>query len=222
MLHMGKSSKCDRDRVSDFCYKGQFLGFTALDGYKLKYLRLSAPDRDYVIKIPKEQRLDLYRSLKPGDLIQCVGEQKSNLLKEECKLKAYTISKITEQPPKQSEIIHLHGNIRDLNGDRHFHKPQAKPGIKPLVNVLVCQKSDCAKRGSGQVCSALMNALEQQDLAEYVKVKGTGCMKHCKSGPHVVVMPDKSRFSHVKVGQVQDIVAEISSQVSAQTMPKAV
>jgi (2Fe-2S) ferredoxin len=218
---MGTSSKCDRDRVSDFSCAGQFLGFTALDGYKLKYLRLSSPDRDYVIKIPKEQRLDLYRSLKPGDLIQCVGEQKLDLSKGECKLKAYTISKIAEQPPR-SEPIHLHGNVRDLNGDGHFPKPQPKPSIKPLVNVLVCQKSDCAKRGSGQVCSALMSALEQQDLAEYVKVKGTGCMKHCKSGPHVVVMPDKSRFSHVKVGQVQEIVAEISSQVSAQTMPKAV
>lgn len=218
---MGKSSKCDRDRVSDFSYEGKFLGFTALDGYKLKYLRLSAPDRDYMIKIPKEQRLELYRSLQPGDLIQCAGEQKLNLATGECKLKAYTISKLAAESPLQSEIIHLHGNVRDLNGS-YSHKQQTKSSIKPLVNVLVCQKSDCAKRGSGQVCSALMNALEQQDLADYVKVKGTGCMKHCKSGPHVVVMPDKSRYSHVKVGQIQEIVAEIGSQVSAQTMPKAV
>ncbi|WP_019500165.1 (2Fe-2S) ferredoxin domain-containing protein [Pseudanabaena sp. PCC 6802] len=218
---MGKSSKCDRDRVSDFSYEGQFLGFTALDGYKLKYLKLSASNRDYIIKIPKEQRLDLYRSLKPGDLIQCTGEQKLNFSTGECKLKAYTISKIANHQTN-SEVIHLHSNVRDLNSDRPSSKQHAKSDSKPLVNVLVCQKSDCAKRGSGQICSALMNALEQQDLAEYVKVKGTGCMKHCKSGPHVVVMPDKSRFSHVKVGQIQEIVAEIGSQVSAQTMPKAV
>jgi (2Fe-2S) ferredoxin len=221
MLHMGKSSKCDQDRVSDFSYEGRFLGFTALDGYKLKYLRLSTRDRDYIIKIPKEQRLELYRSLKSGELIRCVGEQKLSSVTGDFKLKAYTISKIVEQPPKSLEVIHLLGNVCDL-GDRHSHKQQLKSGIKPLVNVLVCQKSDCAKRGGGQICKALMEALEQQDLAEYVKVKGTGCMKHCKSGPHVVVMPDKSRFSHVKVGQVQDIVEEIGSQVSAQIMPKAV
>jgi (2Fe-2S) ferredoxin len=212
--------KRDRIQVSDFSYEGRFLSFIALDGYKLKYIRLSTSDGDRTIKIPKEQRLELYRSLKPGDLVRCAGEQKLNIETGDRKLKAYTIDKtvpqvshLSMQALGRSEVIHLHSD----RGDRHVQKQHAKP----LVNVLVCQKSDCAKRGSGEVCAALVGALELEDLAGYVKVKSTGCLKHCKSGPYLVVMPDKSHFSHVKVSNVPDIIAAIRDRVSAQTMPEA-
>ncbi len=212
MSHMGKFH---HSQTSDFNYEGVFLGFTALEGYKLKYVRLTTAEGDRIIKIPKEQRLELYRSLKPGDLIQCMGEQKLNLETGERKLKAYsilkTVAKIVPQVQERAEVIHLN--------ERSVQKQQVKLAAKSLVNVLVCQKSDCAKRGSGQICNALLDALEEQDLAGYVKVKSTGCLKHCKSGPHLVMMPDKSRYSNVKVRDVPDIIAAIRNQVSVQTMP---
>ena len=212
MSHMGKFH---HNQTSDFNYEGVFLGFTALEGYKLKYAKLMTPEGDRIIKIPKEQRLELYRSLKPGDLIQCTGEQKLNLATGESKFKAYsilkTVTKTVPQVQERAEVIHL--------SERSVQKQQVKLAAKPLVNVLVCQKSDCVKRGSSEVCNALLGALEEQDLAGYVKVKSTGCLKHCKSGPHLVVMPDKSRYSNVKVRDVPDIIAAIRNQVSVQTMP---
>jgi (2Fe-2S) ferredoxin len=207
--------KCHHSQTSEFNLEGIFIGFTSLDGYKLKYVRLSTSEGDRTIKIPKEQRLELYRSLKPGDRIQCAGEQKANLETGECKLKAYrihkTVAKVIPQVQERAEVIHLSA--------LSAQKLQVKQATKPLVNVLVCQKSDCAKRGSGEICNALMGAIEEQDLAGYVKVKSTGCLKHCKSGPHLVLMPDKSRYSNVKVRDVPDIIAAIGNQVSVQTMP---
>ncbi|XZO01932.1 MAG: (2Fe-2S) ferredoxin domain-containing protein [Microcoleus sp.] len=60
---------------------------------------------------------------------------------------------------------------------------------------LVCQKSDCQKRGSGAVCKALENALNCSGLAGEVIVQKTGCLKQCKAGPNIVVMPDKTRYT---------------------------
>ncbi len=216
---MSLMGKHNHNQTSDFNFESIFLGFTALDGYRLKYVRLRTPEGDRIIKIPKEQRLELYRSLKPGDTIRCTGEQKLNLETGEYKLKACAIFKIFEtvrtevQAHERAEVIHLSAHSSQ--------KRQVTTAAKPLVNVLVCQKSDCVKRGSSEVCDALLGALEEQDLAGYVKVKSTGCLKHCKSGPHLVVMPDKSRYSNVKVGDVPDIITAIRNQLSVQTMPAA-
>jgi (2Fe-2S) ferredoxin len=214
---MSRMGKCHHNQISDFNYEGVFLGFTTLDGYKLNYIRLTTAEGNLIIKIPKEQRLEFYRSLKTGDLIQCTGKQKLNLATGESKFKAYsilkTVTKTVPQVQESAEVIHL--------SDRSSQRQQVKPSTKPLVNVLVCQKSDCVKRGSSEVCNALLGALEEQDLAGYVKVKSTGCLKHCKSGPHLVVMPDKSRYSKVKVGDVPDIVEAIRNQVSDRIMPEA-
>jgi (2Fe-2S) ferredoxin len=209
--------KYNRHQTSDFHYEGVFLGFEALDGYKLKYARLSTPEGDRTIKIPKEQRLGLYHSLKPGDRIQCTGEQKLNVETGERKLKAYRILKTFAtndlKVQERAEVIHL--------SDRSAQNLQMRPTPKTLVTVLACQKSDCAKRGSERVCNVLLGALEEQNLAGYVKVKSTGCLKHCKSGPHLVVMPDKSRYSKVTVADVPDIVAAIRNHVSVEIMPEA-
>ena len=40
-----------------FHLEGEFLGVCALDGYKLKYLRLRTAERDVIIKVPKKLRV---------------------------------------------------------------------------------------------------------------------------------------------------------------------
>ena len=62
---------------------------------------------------------------------------------------------------------------------------------------MVCQKSDCMKRGGKAVCQALEAALSDRGLEDQVTIKGTGCMKNCKAGPNLV-MPDKTRYSRIQ------------------------
>jgi (2Fe-2S) ferredoxin len=49
-------------------------------------------------------------------------------------------------------------------------------------------------------------SLRDRGLEDQVAIKGTGCMKQCKSGPCVVFMPDKSRYTGVAVKEVQILV----------------
>ena len=71
----------------------------------------------------------------------------------------------------------------------------------------MCQKSDCRKRGAEKVCQALAANLEKMGLAGKVEIKLTGCLKECKKGPNLVVMPDQARYSRVRTQQVPELVA---------------
>lgn len=190
-------------QTSEFHLEGQFLGFAAEDGYKLKLLRLSTPSGVYDIKMPKELRSLLYRTLKPGQRVQVSGYQKSNPLKGTLKLKAEQITPLAAEPlqsvlptgamPLQSSV---NQGVERL-GDR---SARTKP-----ETILVCQKSDCCKRGARAVTRALEAELESRGLTDQVAIRGTGCMKQCKAGPNVV-MPGKSRYSRIHPEEVAAIV----------------
>ncbi|MFN5895665.1 MAG: (2Fe-2S) ferredoxin domain-containing protein, partial [Dolichospermum sp.] len=81
----------------------------------------------------------------------------------------------------------------------------AKTKPDKVQTILVCQKSDCMKRGGKALCQALESELTNYGLENSVAIKGTGCMKNCKAGPNLV-MPDKTRYSKVKAEQVADLI----------------
>ncbi|HEY9644335.1 MAG TPA: (2Fe-2S) ferredoxin domain-containing protein, partial [Coleofasciculaceae cyanobacterium] len=141
-------STYNSDRDQDFQLEGRFLGFAAeAGGYKLKYLRLATATGEQQIKLSKELRSPLYRSLAPGEWIQVSGSQK--LSSGGVKLKAYQVS--PAEPAAQRPAI-------------------AAP---KSACILVCQKSDCCKRGSREVANALQAELSQRGLADHVTVKAT-------------------------------------------------
>ncbi|MBV9387160.1 MAG: (2Fe-2S) ferredoxin domain-containing protein [Chroococcidiopsidaceae cyanobacterium CP_BM_ER_R8_30] len=53
----------------------------------------------------------------------------------------------------------------------------------------------------------LAAALSDRGLAEQFVVKGTGCLKKCSLGPNLV-MPDKTRYSRVKVDQIPKLIGK--------------
>jgi len=112
--------------IEAFELTGRFLGFSAIDSYKLKYLRLEAESGVYLIKIPKEQRLELYRTLQTGDRLRCVGEKRMKAKDHQHQV-TYKASWITTNPePKGDQTV-------------------------PAVRVLICHKSDCLENGSGAI-----------------------------------------------------------------------
>jgi (2Fe-2S) ferredoxin len=171
-----RSAEC----ITAFSLEGCFLGFASAPGdHKLKYLRLATSTGEQQIKLSKALRPLLYRSLTPGAQVQVSGLQKLNPKQGTLKLKAtQVVSKSTK------ELSTAPATSPDL--------PAAKPAC-----ILICQKSDCCKRGSRQVAKALETELRDRGLADQVTVKATGCLKRCKEGANVV-MPDKSRHSRVR------------------------
>ena len=83
-----------------FQLEGEFLGVCALDGYKLKYLRLRTADRDVIVKVPKELRLGMVYQLAIGERIRCEGIQK------DWKFKASVIAKVDSvaSPANESKV----------------------------------------------------------------------------------------------------------------------
>ena len=86
-------------------------------------------------------------------------------------------------------------------------------GVKPAkhqVNgrtVLVCQGTGCTSGKSVQIHQALENAIVGLGLDD-VRVDFTGCHGFCQQGPIVIVEPEGTFYSQVKVDDVPDIVKE--------------
>jgi (2Fe-2S) ferredoxin len=180
---MGKSADA---QVSTFQLEGRFLKFVVEDGYKLKRMWIGTADGECCIKLSKEARASVGRVLMPGDWVRVAGRKKIDWKTGEVKLKAELILPAAPHAIEQTSI-------------------STKPA-KPKASILVCQKSDCMKRGGRGICKALEASLSERGLTDEVAIKGTGCMKHCKAGPNIVFMPDKTRYSRISPEEVPALI----------------
>jgi len=183
-------SKFDRNQVSEFSLEGRFLDFAIKDGYKLKGLLLATAEGECYVKLAKDLRAAFNLQLAKGTWLQVVGEKTLDLKTGEVKLKALRVMAAgTGGQGRQ-------GGQGDSLETR---------GTRGKATILVCQKSDCMKRGADGVCRALESALSDRSLSNEVTIKGTGCMKNCKAGPNLV-MPDKTRYSGIQEKQVPALI----------------
>jgi len=181
-------SKSQSEIVSAFSLEGRFLEFEFKDGYR-KYLRMATSEGECCIKLAKYLRSSFELSLTPGDWVQIVGEKKLNYKTGKLKLKAERVVPTTVSHDSTSMLV------------------EVKPAkTKPQASILVCQKSSCMKRGGNAVCQALETALGDRGLEDRVAIKGTGCLKQCKAGPNLVVMPDKTRYSRIQADQIPELI----------------
>ncbi|WP_293216125.1 MULTISPECIES: (2Fe-2S) ferredoxin domain-containing protein [unclassified Microcoleus] len=212
-MTMYKSGK----QVSEFSLEGEILSLIIEDGYKLKYLRISNDRKvEYLVKLSKELRSFLAPVLTPGLRVQVAGEKELNLKNGKIKLKAHSLTLArghNDRSPEHLDSTSVPAGVLTsvgAIGKTEVTTPTAaqtvKAAAKTQTKILVCQKSDCQKRGGAAVCKALENALNARGLEGQVTVQGTGCLKQCKAGPNIVVMPDKTRYSRIKPAEVPAIV----------------
>jgi (2Fe-2S) ferredoxin len=214
VMTMYKSGK----QVSEFSLEGEILSLIIEDGYKLKYLRISTDRKvEYLVKLSKELRSFLAPVLTPGLRVQVAGEKELNLKNGKIKLKARSLTLArgnNDRSPEQLDSTSVPAAALMSEGFANEKSEVSsstaaqtlKAPAKTQTKILVCQKSDCQKRGSAAVCKALENALNARGLEEQVTVQGTGCLKQCKAGPNIVVMPDKTRYSRIKPAEIPAIV----------------
>jgi len=196
--------------VSQFCLEGRFIDFVIKDGYKLKGLMLGTHEGESYIKLAKHLRAAFDLRLPPGTWLQVAGYKEYDIKKDKVTLKAERVM------AARSEM----GTVQTIAA------PQEPPSIdnvkvkpaKTKATILVCQKSDCMKRGGKAVCQALEAALSDRGLEDQVTIKGTGCMKNCKAGPNLV-MPDKTRHSRIQATQVPALMDKHFGDKSLETQP---
>lgn len=173
--------------------EGRCLGFVFKEGTP-KCLRLLTADGEHVVKLAKEVRFSLDQAIVPGAWIQVLGKKKLSHKPEQTTFKAYRVSLATPGKLEETPSVTV-------------------PRPTASAKILVCQKSDCMKRGGKAVCHALEAALSDRELSD-VKIQGTGCMKHCKAGPNIVFMPDKTRYSRVSAEDIGALVDEHFPRIS--------
>lgn len=75
-------------------------------------------------------------------------------------------------------------------------------------HVLVCGGTGCTSSGSQQIMEALKEELRSAGLENEVSVVQTGCHGLCALGPIMIVYPDASFYSMVKIEDIPEIVQE--------------
>ena len=75
-------------------------------------------------------------------------------------------------------------------------------------HVLVCGGTGCTSSGSPQLIEKLNEEIIKQGLQDEVAVIQTGCHGLCALGPIMIVYPDASFYSMVKVEDIPEIVSE--------------
>ncbi|MFQ4145079.1 (2Fe-2S) ferredoxin domain-containing protein [Chlorogloeopsis sp. ULAP02] len=217
-------SNSHSNEISEFCLEGRFLDFVIKDGYKLKGLLIATSEGECYVKLAKHLRVAFDWRLPPGTWLQVIGEKKHDRKTGEVKLKAQQVM------AARRELGTAEGGEKQTNRENFFVSSSTNAKAKPAkATILVCQKSDCMKRGANGICQALQGALRDRGLADQVTIKATGCMKNCKAGPNVV-MPDKTRYSRIQATQVPALmekhftdssVSQKKKNVTEVTMPIA-
>lgn len=161
-----------------------------------------------LIKISKQARIIGISDLAPGNQVKVTGQKKQDFKTGKIKLKATRVlssSKLISTLTRSSSINKKIDQDYEISSDViTFEPPQLSP-VRP-AKILICQKSDCRKRGSEEVCAVLEKELTQRGLEEQVTIQKTGCLKKCKSGPNIVMLPDKTRYSKVKPEQIPGLI----------------
>lgn len=75
-------------------------------------------------------------------------------------------------------------------------------------HVLICGGTGCTSSGSVAVREAMAKELELAGLSDEVKIVQTGCFGLCANGPIMIIYPEGTFYSHVKVDDVKEIVEE--------------
>jgi hypothetical protein len=149
---------------------GRFAGYDLKDGYKVKRIKLLTLNGIQSIKLSKEARASLFRITleQPLDLgIALTIQAEKKFDDGEMMLKARQIDlAITD----------------DLDGKM----PYVDDRIQSL-QVQVCDRGTCRKRGSQAVYNAVCQTIQEQGLSEQISVQKTGCLKNCKRGVNVQI-----------------------------------
>lgn len=193
-------SKCKSVQILEFHLKGRFLGFIVEDGDKVKGMRLATAQGECCIKLSKSIRASLSQGLIPGDWLEVSGDRILDWKRGQLKLKAYEV-KLT------------------VTSNAGVAPPvQALPAGPPTC-IFVCEKSDCCQKGAMEVCKALAGELRDRGLQDSVTIKKTGCMKQCKAGPNIVIMPDKTNYRRVSPQEIPDLIEKHFAQPIPEPTP---
>jgi (2Fe-2S) ferredoxin len=116
---------------------------------------------------------------------------------------------LSTQHSSREKSYYLLPNLPPLDIHPPNHNVPKQPANQGKSGkILICEKSDCKKRGANKVCRAIADLLADYNLTEQVTIEKTGCIKQCKSGPNLIIKPDKARYHQVTEKDIPEIMTK--------------
>jgi (2Fe-2S) ferredoxin len=70
----------------------------------------------------------------------------------------------------------------------------------------VCQGTGCESSSSNKIRERLLKSIQENNLADEINVKPTGCHGFCQKGPIVVIEPEGTFYTNVKEKDASSII----------------
>ena len=77
-------------------------------------------------------------------------------------------------------------------------------------HILVCRGTGCTSSKSPKIIEEMRRVIEEKGY-DNIRVVQTGCFGLCSKGPIVIVRPEETFYSHVKVEDAEEIVDAVAS-----------
>ena len=77
-------------------------------------------------------------------------------------------------------------------------------------HILVCRGTGCTSSKSPKIIEEMRRIIEEKNI-QNIRVIQTGCFGLCSKGPIVIVRPENTFYSHVKVEDSEDIVNAVAN-----------
>ena len=188
-------SSIHSSEIIPFQLQGKFVGFIYKSNGQAKSLILAVGERELRIKIDKSLQDTHFLNLLPGDWISITGEQEFKKEKfTKLKLKAYEIDRLS---------CDVKCNPQEETNAMGKGKACAKKG-----KILICNKSDCAKRGGKKLYDVLEKTISNLGLEKHVTIQKTGCQKRCGKAPNMILMPGRSKHSKPNPKNIAGLLEE--------------
>ena len=98
--------------------------------------------------------------------------------------------------------------IRDSMAGEVALRTHGDASSKYERHVLVCGGTGCTSSGSPKIIEELEKEFAEKGLKDKVQIVKTGCFGLCERGPIMIVYPEGSFYSRVKVEEIPRIVDE--------------
>ena len=168
--------------------KGQYVGAFRSPKGKLKGLLLKSGGDEYAVKLPKYLRPILVRELVPETYIQVWAYPDEEIWRA-----------INILPLPEAERLQLQQQESESppSSDQPAHKSNPLTPQRAEVCIQVCRKGKCFKQGSREIWQTLQAEVEANPDLQHVSIEATGCMKACKKGPNLRILPAGKMMSSV-------------------------
>lgn len=154
---------------------GQYIAPLRSPSGKIKGLLLKTDSGEYRIEVPKYLRPILVRQLLPDSYMQV------HVLSDGHTWRCIDILPL---PESETEAIERAFKASVSNSERSTQTSNSRTCIQ------VCTKGKCFKQGSLHLLRQLQEKVEANSELSHISIEGTGCMKACKQGPNLRVLPE--------------------------------